>query len=280
MLSLGKSNTGSFKERKTNLLHSWTRGTGLMSPNNMIAEDIENMGVRTFSSAEMSFNILGLMHPSIFELCQNEPVWADLNGGLQFIPNLNEIMTKVRQGIKETSEIRKAVAAENALDFKIIYGDEAERKYKPHKVVPRANMKFDFPKLKGYEALKHLSHLKGMLDLDKVIVVTGFGEVSPWGNARTRWEMEAYGEFSLEGCIEMAWIMGYIKHHHGNLKNGQPYSGWVDAKTNEPVEDKDIKAKYEKRILENSGIRLIGKCKNNVIDVCILQRIFTCVYFI
>ncbi|KAG1494167.1 hypothetical protein G6F52_013165 [Rhizopus delemar] len=118
-------------------------------------------------------------------------------------------------------------------------------------------MKFDFPTLKSYESLKHLSHLKGMLDLEQVIVVTGFGEVSPWGNARTRWEMEAYGEFSLEGCIEMAWIMGYIKHHNGNLKNGKFYSGWMDAKTGEPVEDKDIKSKYEKQILEHSGIRFI-----------------------
>jgi fatty acid synthase subunit beta len=71
--------------------------------------------------------------------------------------------------------------------------------------------------------------------------------------------MEAFGEFSLEGCIEMAWIMGYIKHHDGMLKSGQHYSGWVDAKSGEPVEDKDIKSKYEKQITEHSGIRFIGK---------------------
>jgi fatty acid synthase subunit alpha len=230
-----------------------------MSPNNQIAEGIEQLGVRTFSSVEMSFNILGLMHPDIVELCQNEPVWADLNGGLHFIPNLQEISNNLRQQIRETAEVRKAIDADNSLDFKVTYGDEAERKHKPHKITPRANMKFEFPKLKPYENLKHLSHLKGMLDLDKVVVVTGFGEVSPWGNARTRWEMEAYGQFSLEGCIEMAWIMGYIKHFNGNLKNGSPYAGWVDAKTNEPVEDKDVKSKYEKQILEHSGIRLIGK---------------------
>ncbi|CEG69980.1 Putative Fatty acid synthase alpha subunit [Rhizopus microsporus] len=235
----------------------WTRGTGLMSANNMVAEGIESLGTRTFSTVEMSFNILGLMHPSVVELCQTEPVWADLNGGLQFVHNLQEVNMKLRKEIRETAEIRRAIDAENALDFKVVFGEEAERKHKPHKITPRANMKFDFPKLKPYESLKHLSHLKGMLDLEQVIVVTGFGEVSPWGNARTRWEMEAYGEFSLEGCIEMAWIMGYIKHHNGNLKNGKFYSGWLDAKTGEPVEDKDIKSKYEKKILEHSGIRFI-----------------------
>lgn len=235
----------------------WTRGTGLMSANNMVAEGIEALGVRTFSTVEMSFNILGLMHPSIVELCQNEPVWADLNGGLQFITNLNEVSAKLRKEIRETAEVRKAIDVENALDFKIIFGEEAERKHKPHNITPRANMKFDFPELKSYDAFKHLGHLKGMLDLEQVIVVAGFGEVSPWGNARTRWEMEAHGEFSLEGCIEMAWIMGYIKHHDGNLKTGKFYSGWLDAKSGEPIEEKDIKAKYEKQILEHTGIRLI-----------------------
>jgi fatty acid synthase subunit alpha len=68
--------------------------------------------------------------------------------------------------------------------------------------------------------------------------------------------MEAYGEFSLEGCVEMAWLMGLIKNHNGPLK-GKSYSGWVDAKTGEPVDDKDIKPKYEKYILDHSGIRLI-----------------------
>lgn len=237
----------------------WTRGTGLMSANNMVAEGIEELGTRTFSTVEMSFNILGLMHPSVVELCQIEPVWADLNGGLQFVTNLNEISANLRKEIRETAEIRRAIDAENALDFKIVFGEEAERKHKPHKITPRANMKFDFPTLKSYDSLKHLSYLKGMLDLEQVIVITGFGEISPWGNARTRWEMEAKGEFSLEGCIEMAWIMGYIKHHNGNLKNGKFYSGWMDTKTSEPVEDKDIKSKYEKQILEHSGIRFIGK---------------------
>ncbi|KAI7904710.1 fatty acid synthase [Cokeromyces recurvatus] len=244
----------------------WTRGTGLMNANNMVAEGVEALGVRTFSTVEMSFNILGLMHPDIVELCQNEPVWADLNGGLQFITNLNEVSAKLRKEIRETAEIRKAIDAENALDFKIVFGEEAERKHKPHKITPRANMKFEFPKLKSYESFKDLNYLKGMIDLEQVIVVAGFGEVSPWGNSRTRWEMEAYGEFSLEGCIEMAWIMGYIKHHDGNLKNGKFYSGWLDAKSGEPVEEKDIKAKYEKQILEHTGIRLIDPTVMNGYD--------------
>lgn len=236
----------------------WTRGTGLMSGNNIVAEGVEQFGVRTFSQQEMAFNLLGLMSPDIVDICQNEPVFADLNGGLQFIPDLNDTMTRLRKDIMETSEVRRAVTKETALENKIVHGEDSEVLYRKKVIEPRANIKFDFPTLPDWEKeIKPLNkNLEGMVDLDKVVVVTGFAEVSPWGNARTRWEMEAFGEFSLEGCIEMAWVMGLIKNHNGPIK-GQPYSGWVDAKTGEPVEDKDVKPKYEKYILEHAGIRLI-----------------------
>ena len=74
-------------------------------------------------------------------------------------------------------------------------------------------------------ALSDLSHLRGLLDLEKVdlekvIVITGFGEVRPWGSSHTRWEMEARSESTIEGCIEMAWLMGFIKCFDGHLKHG------------------------------------------------------------
>ncbi|CAI4210760.1 unnamed protein product [Parascedosporium putredinis] len=221
----------------------WTRGTGLMSGNNIVAEGVEAFGVRTFSQSEMAFNLLGLMSPAVVDLCQSEPVFADLNGGLQFIPNLNETMTKLRKDIMENSEIRKAVSKETAIENTIVNGEASEALYQKKIIEHRGHCPLN-------------DKLKGMVDLEKVVVVTGFAEVGPWGNARTRWEMEAYGEFSLEGCVEMAWIMGLIKHHNGPI-NRRPYSGWVDGKTGTPVDEKDVKSKYEKFILEHSGIRLI-----------------------
>lgn len=236
----------------------WTRGTGLMAGNNIVAEGVEAFGVRTFSQQEMAFNLLGLMSPILVDLCQNEPVFADLNGGLQFIPKLNEMMTKLRKDIMDTSEVRRAVTKETAIENKIVNGEDSEVLYKKKVVEPRANIKFEFPNLPDWktEVAPLNDKLRGMVDLEKVVVVTGFAEVGPWGNSRTRWEMEAFGEFSLEGCIEMAWVMGLIKNHNGPIKGNQ-YAGWVDAKSGEPVDDKDIKQKYEKHILEHSGIRLI-----------------------
>ncbi|ANB11937.1 trifunctional fatty acid synthase subunit FAS2 [Sugiyamaella lignohabitans] len=235
----------------------WTRGTGLMSQNNIIAEGVESLGVRTFSQKEMAFNILGLMTPTIVNICQQQPVWADLNGGLQFVENLKDVTGKLRKELVDSSELRRAVSVETAIEHKVVNGPDADLPYQKAIVKPRANHKFEFPKLKSYEELRKIApELEGILDLEKVVVATGFSEVGPWGNSRTRWDMEINGAFSLEGAIEMAWIMGLIKHHSGPLK-GKPYTGWVDTKTNEPVDDKDVKSKYESYILEHSGIRLI-----------------------
>lgn len=235
----------------------WTRGTGLMSGNNMIAEGIEKLGVRTFSQKEMAFNILGLMTPEVVRMCEDGPVMADLNGGLQFIENLREFTNELRTDINNTSDIRRAVSIETAIEHKVVNGENADAPFNKASIDPKANMKFEFPELPSYSSVKSRApELEGMLDLDRVAVVTGFAEVGPWGNSRTRWEMEANGEFSLEGCIEMAWIMGFIKYFNGNIK-GKQYTGWVDSKTSQPVADIDIKKKYEDQILEHTGIRLI-----------------------
>ncbi|KAJ6624064.1 fatty acid synthase [Mycena sp. CBHHK59/15] len=235
----------------------WTRGTGLMGPTNIVAHELESYGVRTFSAKEMAFNILGLMHPLLFSITQVEPIWADLNGGMDKLPDLADITTRIRSDLMKKSELRRAITLDNSADFKIVNGVEAERLLTTVNVTPRANFRFDFPTLESHESLSDLSGLQGMVDLEKVIVITGFGEVGPWGSSRTRWEMEARGEFTIEGCIEMAWIMGYIKHFDGRLKDGSLYVGWVDSKTGEPVDDKDVKGRYQKDILEHAGVRLI-----------------------
>ncbi|GLB40343.1 putative protein with domain of unknown function (DUF1729) [Lyophyllum shimeji] len=235
----------------------WTRGTGLMGPTNIVAHELEGYGVRTFSAKEMAFNILGLMHPLLFSITQVEPIWADLNGGMDRLPDLADITTRIRTNLHKKADLRRAIARDNSADFKVINGVEAERLLQTVDVLPRANFQFNFPTLESNTSLSDLAHLRGLIDLEKVIVVTGFAEVGPWGSARTRWEVEARGEFTIEGCIEMAWMMGFIKHFDGRLKDGSLYVGWVDSKTNESVDDKDVKGRYEKDILAHAGIRLI-----------------------
>ncbi|KAG6863489.1 hypothetical protein C0991_005473 [Blastosporella zonata] len=43
----------------------------------------------------------------------------------------------------------------------------------------------------------------------------------------------------------------------GRLKDGFLYVGWVDSKTSEPINDKDVKGCYKKKILIHAGIHLI-----------------------
>jgi len=159
----------------------WTRGTGLMSGNNVVADGVEKYGVRTFSQQEMAFNLLGLMSPAIVDLCQNEPVFADLNGGLQFLPDLKELMSKLRADIMETSAIRQAVTKETALENKVVNGEDSEALYKKVTIEPRANIRYQFPELPDWKQdIEPLNpRLKGMVDLDKVVVVTGFSELGP-----------------------------------------------------------------------------------------------------
>jgi fatty acid synthase subunit alpha, fungi type len=230
----------------------------MMSPTNMVAHELESYGVRTFSAKEMAFNILGLMHPLLFSITQVEPIWADLNGGMDRLPDLADVTGRIRLSLNKKSELRRAITRDNAADYKVINGIEAERLLQTVNVVPRANFRFDFPNLESTASLQDVAHLRGMIDLEKVIVITGFAEVGPWGSSRTRWEMEARGQFTIEGCIEMAWMMGYIKHFDGRLKDGSLYVGWVDSKTGEPVDDKDVRGRYEKEILAHAGVRLIG----------------------
>jgi fatty acid synthase subunit alpha, fungi type len=230
-----------------------------MSATNTVAQELEGYGVRTFSAKEMAFNILGLMHPLLFSITQVEPIWADLNGGMDRLPDIAEITGRIRLNLMKKSDLRRAIAQDNAADFKTINGVDAERVLQTVNVTPRANFKFEFPVLEPYESFSDLSKLRGMIDLDKVVVNTGFAEVGPWGSSRTRWEMEVRGDFTLEGWVEMAWITGYIKHFDGRLKSGVLYVGWVDSKSDEPLNETDVKARYEKEILGHSGVRLIGK---------------------
>lgn len=193
----------------------------------------------------------------MFAQAQVEPISADLGGAFARVPDLAEKSTEIRAAIQEEAAKRRAISMDTAADFKIIKGAAAEALHQTVQIEPRAHFKFAYPQLPSHKEVSAIAKATGPVDLEKVIVVTGFAEVGPWGSARTRWEQEARGSFTIEGCIEMAWTMGMIKHFDGKLKNGKTYVGWVDSKSQEPVDDKDIKGRYEKEVLEHAGVRLI-----------------------
>ncbi|RDL38707.1 uncharacterized protein BP5553_03047 [Venustampulla echinocandica] len=234
----------------------WSRGTGLMVGNDILAMGIEERKVRTFSQAEMAFYILVLMTNTIAIECDDQPIYADLTGGLDEVSNLPELLNKVRADINEEKTIRRALVEEEAIE-RAEGGTAQETAPQQELMKPQPNVQLSFPQLPDWDAEIKTLHqqLDGMVDLDTVVVITGFGELGPWGNSRTRWEMEANGAFSIEGCIEMAWVMGLIKNFDGQL-DGKEYHGWIDVKTKKPVHAADVKKLYEAQMLENSGIRV------------------------
>ncbi|KAF0713714.1 hypothetical protein As57867_004230, partial [Aphanomyces stellatus] len=231
----------------------WTRGTGLMAGNNMVSAGVEELGTRTFSQSEMGFNLTSILHPRMVAAASLAPLWIDLGGGMAQVRDLKDHMDTIRSSILNESKVRRARMRSSASPSSGLTGASDTP------VLNRANMYNYYaqhPKLPT-NLDKLGKHYKGMINLDKTVVVVGFGEVGPWGNARTRWEMESFGVFSLEGCIEMAWLLGYITYHNGFLHSGEYYAGWVDAKTKDPVADTQVKPVYEETILKHSGIRVV-----------------------
>ena len=139
-----------------------------MDATNMVAHQVESYGVRTFSAKEMAFNILGLMHPLLFSITQVEPIWADLNGGMDRLPDLAEITTNIRLTLNKQAELRRAITLDNSADFAVMKGGEAERVFQTVTVTPRANFKFEFPTLESSDAFGKISKLRGLIDLEKV----------------------------------------------------------------------------------------------------------------
>ncbi|KAH8724221.1 hypothetical protein GQ44DRAFT_760348 [Phaeosphaeriaceae sp. PMI808] len=232
----------------------WTRGTGLMSTNDVLATGLEeDLEVRTFAAKEMAWYIVGLMDSDITSFADLEPLKVDLSGGLSPLSNLKPILDNIKQEIHAKSEIQKALFKERIHDM-----GGASPVQNPPVATRKARIRVGGVQLPEIEAVQDLSQLTGMVDLDRVPVVVGIGEAGPCGSARTRWEAECQGTFSIEGCLELAWIMGLVTYFDG-MRKGQMYCGWVDKSTNEPITDTEIKAKYEAYIMEHTGIRLIER---------------------
>jgi len=134
------------------------------------------------------------MRPLLFGITQVEPTWADLNRGMDRLPDLTETTTRIRSDIMKKSDSRHAIARDNAADFGIVDGVEAER------VLQTVYVTSSPPT----DTFGDLSKLRNPIDLDKVIINAGFAEVGPWGSSGTRWGMGVRGDFTLE--VGSRWL--------------------------------------------------------------------------
>ncbi|KAI0429226.1 putative fatty acid synthase alpha subunit FasA [Xylaria sp. FL1042] len=238
----------------------WTRGTGLMNANNIVAEGIEKLGVMTFTAGEMAFNLLALLSPSIIIESDVEPVYAELSGGLMGFQNLKEEVTAIRTGITSKRRQWQAISAERKKHDEVLQGSKtpaAANTVQLSAQKKRSNIRQGFPKLSSHKDMTaDLQGLESMVDFSRTPVIVGFSELGPLGSSRTRWQKESLGKLNQDGLTEMAWMMGLIKHQDG-LVNGEPYAGWLDVESGKPVQEDEFKARYGEYILNHSGIRLI-----------------------
>ena len=150
----------------------WTRGTGLMSTNDVLATGLEeNMGVRTFTAKEMAWYIVGLMDSDIASFADLEPLKVDLSGGLSPWSNLKPILDHIQQDIRKKTEIQKALFNERMYEMG---GSELDRK--PSFMTRKARIRVGGVKLPESNALEDIRQVPSMVDLDRVPVVVGIGE--------------------------------------------------------------------------------------------------------
>ena len=98
---------------------------------------------------------------------------------MDHLPDRADITIRIRSKLNKKADLRHAIAGDNSADFKIINGVEAERLFQTVNVLLWANFHFDFPSLKATSSLQDLAHLQGLIDLDQVVITTGFAEVGP-----------------------------------------------------------------------------------------------------
>ena len=89
------------------------------------------------------------------------------------LPDLAEISQRIRIDLLKQADLRRAVARDNAADYKTVHGVEAERLLQTVNVLPRADFRYEFPTPKFSSSLKNLAGLRGLIDFGNVVVITG-----------------------------------------------------------------------------------------------------------
>lgn len=237
----------------------WTRGTGLMNSNDIVAQEVEKLGVRTFSREEMAANILALCAASVVQHFQEEPIVVDLSGGLDKVRKLGAELTRIRARIQESKDLLRAIHSEKEYDNRLTHGcitsDQTHEVDCTHsRTAIQTTELSTLPEIDYQTHVEPLADkLRGMVDLDRITVITGFAELGPFGSARTRMEVEFQNGFTDAGCIELAWVMGMIKRP-ANMNDKE---SWIDSETGQVIDEASVKSRYEDKILQNTGIRFV-----------------------
>ncbi|XBW38666.1 hypothetical protein QEN19_004254 [Hanseniaspora menglaensis] len=172
-----------------------------------------------------------------------------------FDGNLKELikLANVKKNLKVT------LNSNNNDIFKICSLENIFRNDNIFYIYPLAEIKLPKPTYSSYEQISKKYNgelLQNNLSPENVVVVTGFSEIGPLGNASTRWDYEKnYCKFAIESIVYLSLIMGLIDYDSNS-------SNFIDSKTKKLLSIDDIK-KYENHILNHTGIRVL---ENDIAD--------------
>lgn len=109
--------------------------------------------------------------------CDLEPLMADLSGGLSSSINLRPVLRQIQDKISLKSDMNKLLFKERLLEN----GEDlsSSSPTPPRRLLaPKARIQVERASLPEYRELQALSaKLQDMVDLERVVVVVGFGEV-------------------------------------------------------------------------------------------------------
>ena len=120
------------------------------------------------------------MDASTASFCDLEPLMADLAGGLSSFINLRPMLQQIQEKIDSKSNMKKSLFAEDQFE------NDDESSSSPataprRLLIPKARLQVEKASLPDYEELQPLAaRLQDMVDLERVVVVVGFGEVGKY----------------------------------------------------------------------------------------------------
>ena len=216
----------------------WVRGTGLMGGNDPLVEVVERHGIKTYSTEQISEQLLDLCTAESREQAAVHPLDVDLTGGLGNDP----------------IDI-KALRAEAMQDTAAKQADESADAQVQGKSLPGASLKAlptpEVPK----QAIVDLADWQSVTARpEDEIVIVSIGELGPWGSGRTRYEAElgihsdGTVDLSAGAVLELAWNMGLLNWQDS------PKPGWYDVDGN-LVPEEDIAERYRDEVVARSGVR-------------------------
>jgi fatty acid synthase len=244
----------------------WVRGTGLMAQNDAVAPRLEaKTGIRTWSSAEMGRELAALLGDETRARAASGPIVADLSGGFDQVPDLKAAVDEVRRELElEERQTRERERLATSFTDRVHGRSSTPSGAAAVRPLPAWPAPITPAPRDAIAAWPTRETSDARARAEDLVVIVGFGEISPGGSARTRYEVEvqatagrhdgtgARGRLSAAAVLELAWLTGLVRYEPA-AKGGT----WVDAESGDPVPEHALHERYHDAVRTRVGVRFV-----------------------